>query len=500
MDLFLPELPKVLYVSETPINEARFLSWLNDVCQVQVLCPGRSLSSRLQSQETDVQLILVDADAPQAHDICRHFRQSPKTQHLQVIVLGSKAIDEYEETLRQNGAADYIAEPIQSESFVARIKNHLTNQFHAEIGRAIRGHLEKEVARCTEEISATQDIVIQTLITLAETRDNSTGYHIQRTQHYVRALGRHLSSHPRFAKFLTLSNIELLFKSAPLHDIGKVGIPDHILLKPGRLDASEFETMKTHPTLGMQVLEKAEDRLGKKINFLTIAKEIAYCHHEKWDGSGYPRGLNGDAIPVSARLMALADVYDAIVSRRVYKGEIPHNQAIDIIIEGRGSHFDPDVVDAFVEIEDEFRHIALRFGDNEKRPYLSTANPTSNETKVEIGQLRSSSDLLLSSLQKRTKELADDVVPFVVAMLTCTTVIAKPISELIIGDLARKAPVQLGPVHYALARMLKNENASSSDLGEMKQENLALIHACRSSKAANEALRFIYEVPTLLPL
>jgi putative two-component system response regulator len=154
-----------------------------------------------------------------------------------------------------------------------------------------------------------------------------------------------------------------MFKSAPLHDIGKVGIADHILLKPGRFEPAEFEIMKTHAQLGYQALVHAEELLGAQVPFLRIAKEIALCHHEKWDGSGYPNGLARDAIPVSARLMAVADVYDAVISRRVYKSQMCHEKAFAIICEGAGRHFDPDVVAAFIDLEKEFERIAERYAD-----------------------------------------------------------------------------------------------------------------------------------------
>ncbi|MCB1966220.1 MAG: HD domain-containing protein, partial [Candidatus Accumulibacter sp.] len=199
----------------------------------------------------------------------------------------------------------------------------------------------------------------------AETRDAETGKHILRTQRYVKALAEKLRPHPRFANFLTDQNIRTLFKSAPLHDIGKVGIPDRILLKPGRYDAQELEIMKNHTLLGRDAIQLAEDWLGKRVEFLTIAKEIALYHQEWWDGSGYPEALAGESIPVSARLMAIADVYDALISRRVYKERLSHEQAAQIIVEGRGSHFDPDMVDAFIEIQDEFREIAQRYPDSD---------------------------------------------------------------------------------------------------------------------------------------
>jgi response regulator RpfG family c-di-GMP phosphodiesterase len=222
--------------------------------------------------------------------------------------------------------------------------------------------LEIEVEKRTRSIQNTQDVTIEMLASLAETRDE-TGNHIRRTQHYVRALARRLQSHPAFAHYLTESRIDLLFKCAPLHDIGKVGIADHILLKPGPLSPAEFAIMKTHTTLGHRAIEKAEKRCGVTVEFLACAKEIALGHHEKWDGSGYPNGLAGDAIPISARLMAAADVYDALTSRRVYKDVIPHEEAVAIIVAGRGKHFDPDVVDALVGLVEEFKAIADRYRD-----------------------------------------------------------------------------------------------------------------------------------------
>ena len=170
----------------------------------------------------------------------------------------------------------------------------------------------------------------------------------------------------------------MLFKSAPLHDIGKVGIPDRILLKPGQLTPDEFEIMKTHTTLGRDAIEHAEQTLGTRVDFLRVAKEIAMSHQEKWDGTGYPEALAGDDIPMSARLMAVADVYDALISERVYKPAMPHDRAVAVIFQGRGAHFDPDMVDAFIEIQSEFQSIAQRYSDTDssmqkKMEYMANA-------------------------------------------------------------------------------------------------------------------------------
>ncbi|WP_322577989.1 HD-GYP domain-containing protein [Rhodoferax sp.] len=229
-----------------------------------------------------------------------------------------------------------------------------------------------------QQTAAVQDVTILAMAALAETRDSDTGNHLRRTQHYVRALARKLSVHPRFSAVLTPKNIGMIFKSVPLHDIGKVGLPDRVLLKPGKLTEEEFEIMKTHTTLGRDAIVQAEQAVGVAPDFFTFAKEIAYSHQEKWDGTGYPQGLAGEQIPVSARLMAVADVYDALISRRVYKAAMSHEDAVAIIAQTRGRHFDPDVVDAFVALQDTFHAIAIAFSDTDadldkKSAYLQTA-------------------------------------------------------------------------------------------------------------------------------
>ena len=213
------------------------------------------------------------------------------------------------------------------------------------------------------EINVTRDVCIHSLATLAETRDNETGGHIIRTQNYIKALAQALQKQAKFAQQLDDDTIELLYKSAPLHDIGKVGIPDSILQKPSKLTDEEFATMKQHAEIGYQALQKAQGQLGNN-SFLRIAGEISLTHHEKWDGSGYPKGLVGDQIPLSGRLMALADVYDALITKRVYKPAFSHAKAVSIISEGSGSHFDPDVVAAFLENVDTFAQIAEQFKDD----------------------------------------------------------------------------------------------------------------------------------------
>jgi len=214
-----------------------------------------------------------------------------------------------------------------------------------------------------EEAIRAKEAIILAMASLAETRDNDTGNHLIRTQHYVRALAEACVERGLFAGELTPTTIDLLFKSAPLHDIGKVGIPDSILLKPGKLTAEEYDTMKTHAELGRQAIATAERHLGCCTPFFGMAQTIALTHHEKWDGTGYPHGLKGAEIPLAGRLMAIADVYDALVSERVYKKALSHGDAVDRIVAESGRHFDPDLTDAFHEIADTFHDIHQRFAD-----------------------------------------------------------------------------------------------------------------------------------------
>jgi putative two-component system response regulator len=312
-------------------------------------------------------LVLLDVMMPDLDgiEVCRRLKDDPRTRHIPVIFLTAMSKSEDERIGLEAGAVDYITKPISPPILLARVKTHLQLKAGADFLKDKNAYLESEVYRRTREVQAIQDVTILTMASLAETRDNETGNHIRRTQHYVKALAVKLRDHPRFAGYFTDHMIDLLFKSAPLHDIGKVGIPDRILLKPGKLTPEEFEVMKTHTTLGRDAIEQAERQLGTPVEFLKLAKEIALSHQEKWDGSGYPEGLAGDAIPVSARLMAVADVYDALISRRVYKPAFPHERAVELIAEGRARHFDPDVTDAFLEIREEFHTIAKRFADSD---------------------------------------------------------------------------------------------------------------------------------------
>jgi putative two-component system response regulator len=356
----------ILVVDDTPDNLAVMSSLLKGTYKVMVANHGeRALKLARATPKPD--LILLDIMMPgmSGYDVIRELKADPATRHIPVIFLTAMSESEDEQAGLDLGAADYITKPISPPIVLARMRTQLDNKAVGDFLRDQNAYLEAEVSRRTRQLAAIQDVTILAMASLAETRDSDTGNHIRRTQHYVRALAKKLQLHPRFGYFLTDPTIDLLYKSAPLHDIGKVGIPDRILLKPGRFTPDEFEIMKTHTTLGRAAIVAAEKQLGMTVDFLSHAKDIAYYHQEKWDGSGYPEGLSGEGIPISARLMAVADVYDALISRRVYKEGMPHEKAVAIITEGRGSHFDSDMVDAFLELQDEFRAIALCYADTD---------------------------------------------------------------------------------------------------------------------------------------
>ena len=372
----------VLVVDDMPDNLRLMSDLLKDVYNVKVSRSGETAIDIVNSY-IQPDLILLDIMMPEmdGYEVCSHLKSNPKTEKIPVIFLSSKNEVSDETKGFELGAVDYITKPISPSIVLSRVKTHLEmkklhdmlrdeNNIMKKMQDFLRDQnnfLENEIKSRTLEIIAIQDVTIHAMASLAETRDSDTGNHIRRTQFYVKVLAEKIRNHYRFSSFLNDDKvIEMLFKSAPLHDIGKVGIPDKILLKPGKFEPYEFEIMKTHTTLGRDAILQAERELGIEVPFLKYAKEIAYYHQEKWDGSGYPEGLAGDSIPISARLMSLADVYDALISRRVYKDGMSHEKAVKIITDGKGTHFDPDIVEAFLLLQDEFKTIAARYADSDE--------------------------------------------------------------------------------------------------------------------------------------
>jgi putative two-component system response regulator len=335
-----------------------------------------SIAAKAQPDLILLDILMPDMDG---YDVCRRLKADAATRHIPVIFLTAlgEAADEAKGLAL--GAVDYITKPIHPDLVRARVHTHLALKRHQD-------RLEQLIRVKTRDVRLTQAVMIESLATLAEYRDPETGGHIKRTQNFVKLLAMHLQAHPRFRAALDDETIELLYRSAPLHDIGKVGVRDHILLKAGRLDDAEFEQMKRHTLLGEEALQRTEQKLGRSA-FLRLAREIAGSHQEKWDGSGYPRGLRGDAIPLSGRLMAVADVYDALISKRIYKPPLPHEQAVAIIRAGRGVHFDPDMADAFMELEAVFRNIALTYADFEEERQTLAAGRGAAPARVAVDRV-----------------------------------------------------------------------------------------------------------------
>jgi len=348
----------VLVVDDTPVNIDVVKGILSDTYLVQAAINGPMALKIIEKQKPD--LILLDVMMPEmdGFEVCRILKADLKTKAIPIIFLTAKNHERDESEGFLLGGADYLHKPVNPALLIARVKTHLALYDQ-------RRDLEDQIVERTREVEKIQEVTIAAMGALAETRDPETGNHIRRTQHYIKILAKKLQNHPRFSAYLTDKAIATLYKSAPLHDIGKIGVPDHILLKPGKLTAEEFEEIKKHTIYGRDAILAAEANLDKKTSFLSTAREIATYHQEKWDGSGYPEGLSGDDIPISARLMAVADVYDALVSRRVYKEPIPFEKAVTIIEKGKGNHFDSDIVEAFLEIVEDFHAIAQKFADTQ---------------------------------------------------------------------------------------------------------------------------------------
>jgi len=356
----------ILAIDDTPDNLMLILEVLQDKYKVKTFKDPKKALEYLHGNVC-IDLILLDIMMPElsGYDVLKVLKGNQKTKDIPVIFLTALSGEVDEQKGLEMGASDYITKPLSASILRARINVHLENMAAKEFLKSKADYLEVEIKKRTKEILSVQDITILTLASLAETRDIDTGRHLKRTQHYIKILASALKNHPKFMNYLSEDEIETLFRSAPLHDIGKVGIADKILLKPSMLSDTEFEIMKTHTTMGKEAIERAEEEAGFKANFLETAKEIAYCHHENYDGSGYPLGLSGDGIPISARLMALSDVYDALTSRRAYKEAMPHKEALSIIKEERGFKFDPDIVDAFLMCDSDFFEISQRFADSD---------------------------------------------------------------------------------------------------------------------------------------
>ncbi len=358
--------PRILVVDDEPFFIDLLVNTLADEYEVSIAKNGKQALQRIQSGHLP-NLILLDVLMPvmDGYTTCEKLKSNPLTHEIPIIFLTAKSDVSDELKGFELGAIDYITKPISIPILQTRVKTHLALSEQ-------RIALEHLVAERTEQIERAKNAVVHSMGALAEARDEETGNHILRTREYVRTLGMALSETTHYSRQLNQRTIDLIARAAQLHDIGKVGVPDRVLQKRGKLNSEERREMDRHVIYGRDAIINAECHVGAT-TFTEAAKEIAYCHHEKWDGSGYPQGLKGEEIPLSARMMALADVYDALVSRRYYKSAMSHAEAQAMIMQASGTHFDPALVDAFDNCSETFRQISDRYRE-EPEPAEDHAN------------------------------------------------------------------------------------------------------------------------------
>ncbi len=364
---------RILVVDDNTIN-LKIITDLIEVMGYDSLMAENGLYALSTLEKQDCDLVLLDICMPDmdGYQVLEYMKNDSHLCQIPVIMIS--AIDDMESVVRciENGAADYMVKPFNHTVLKARINASLErkrlhdreNQYQGQIEK-FNLDLQNRVSKQVSEITAAQRSTIFAMAKLAESRDPETGEHLLRIREYVKIICQRLCLLPKYAAIIDEEYIENICAASPLHDIGKVGVPDSILLKPGKLTKEEFNEMKVHTIIGAETLREV-NRLHSGNDFVRIGIEVAESHHEKWDGTGYPHGLAGEEIPLVGRILALSDVYDALTSRRCYKEAFSHTKSLEIIILGRGKHFDPDVVDAFVGAEKEFLDVRARYDDVEQ--------------------------------------------------------------------------------------------------------------------------------------
>ncbi|SDH67382.1 response regulator [Pseudomonas panipatensis] len=362
-----PEQEVILVVDDQPDNLMLMSELLMGHYQVRVASSGAK-ALRLAQSEPPPDLVLLDVMMPDmdGYEVCRQLKQDPRTHDIPVIFLTGLVNPKDEQHGLDLGAVDYITKPISPPVTLARIRAQLNLKANADFLRDKNEYLALEVHRRTRQLQAVQDATLEAMATLCDLRDNPHSQHLLRIELYMRLLAGALAQRQGAGGELSVESIELLARSAQLHDIGKVAVPDRVLLNPGQLDEADSLLMQSHTKVGRDALAAAEQRLGAPAEFLRYAKEIAYSHHERWDGSGYPEGLRGEQIPLSARLLALIDSYDELTSQHPYHSPLAPAEAALRILAGSGSYFDPQVAEAFSEVADGFANIATRYADGEE--------------------------------------------------------------------------------------------------------------------------------------
>jgi len=352
---------KIMLVDDNKASLAMGKSMLDGHYDVFAL-PSASKMFEFLSRVTP-DLILLDIEMPgmNGYEAMTILKGDRQYADIPVIFLTSKTTESNEYEGLSLGAIDYVTKPFSASLFLKRIENHLLIVRQQARLKEFNDDLIKMVEKKTDQVFGIQNAIISTVADLIEFRDNSTGWHISRTEKYLESLINQLTHDEIYMDDILSWNMDIVLPSAQLHDVGKISISDAILNKPDKLTAEEFTIMKTHAQRGVEVIENME-RCGCFDDYLKHAKIFAGTHHEKWDGSGYPNGLSGQNIPLLGRLMAIADVYDALISARPYKNTLPPDEAAQIVIEGAGSHFDPALIDTFKKVSGAFAETAKRYG------------------------------------------------------------------------------------------------------------------------------------------
>ena len=354
----------VLAVDDTPANLNLLAELLGKHYRVQLAVSGAKALELARRNPPDI--IMLDVMMPEmdGFEVCRQLKADPLTRNVPVLFLTALNSPEDETRGLQLGAADFVHKPFIPATLFARVQTHLELKAWQDALRDRNAWLQNELEARLAEVDLLRETTLFVMVALAEFRDSDTGNHVKRTQEYVRVLAQWLVDQGLAPPELDASQVDALAKAAPLHDIGKVAIPDAVLLKPGPLTADEWVLMRTHTTQGADLLQRAAHRLGDRAgSMLQFGMQIARHHHERWDGTGYPDGLAGEAIPIAARLMAVADVYDALISRRPYKAAMSHEAAMAWIEEQSGSHFDPTLVRAIHAVQSQLGAIAQQWHD-----------------------------------------------------------------------------------------------------------------------------------------
>ena len=336
----------VILVDDNPINLKLARNTLMDRYDVFTVPSAEKLFQLLDKTSPDI--ILLDVLMPEmnGYDAIKILKSKPKTQDIPVIFLTSKSDPHSELEGFIHGAVDYVSKPFSPQLLLKRVDVHVLVESQKKELQHMNDNLQKIVDERTDEVKKLQDAVLRTMSNLVECRDDVTGSHVERTEHFLSLLLVEMVKAEVYSDVLKTWNTNLLLQSAQLHDVGKIAIRDTILLKPGPLTEEEFEKMKEHTIFGEEIIKKIE-KSAKESAFLTHAKLMAGTHHERWDGTGYPRGMAGSNIPLQGRLMAIVDVYDALISERPYKKSITPEEATIIICEGSGTQFDPALADVF---------------------------------------------------------------------------------------------------------------------------------------------------------